>query len=80
MSITLLGLTFHLYGLIVGIAVGVSLLFIERQAKKYHVSEEFYWRSVWGVLLAGFVGARLYHVFTDWPRFGMEDCQLLGEF
>jgi len=51
---------FHLYGLIVGIAVLASIWVIERREKKLDHT------MIWFTLTGAIVGARLYHLFTDW--------------
>jgi phosphatidylglycerol---prolipoprotein diacylglyceryl transferase len=66
MSFNVLGLTFHLYGFIVGIAVSLGILQAEYLARKTQLSEKTFWRSVTCVVILGIIGARLYHVFTDW--------------
>lgn len=69
MAVTFYGLTFHLYGLIIGIAISTALLIIEAKAKKYNISESFFWKSVGVIVILGILGARLYHVFTDWELY-----------
>jgi phosphatidylglycerol---prolipoprotein diacylglyceryl transferase len=69
MAVTFYGLTFHLYGLIIGIAISVALLIIEAKAKKYHFPEKTFWKSVVVIVILGILGARFYHVFTDWTLY-----------
>lgn len=69
MNIEIFGLTFHLYGLIVGIAVSVGLLLAEYQAKKQHFPMSLFGYEVVGAVVGGLLGARLYHVFTDWELY-----------
>lgn len=82
---TLLGLTFYWYGLIVGTAIAAVLVIIDFKAaqfdkldyaeKKHLVSsrklslQEFFqhWSVV--LLIGGFIGARLWHVATDWQLY-----------
>lgn len=82
---TVLGLDFYWYGLIVGLAIALVLILVDyraalydRQAfadKKKHVksrkvSLQLFFQQ-WSVLLilAGFIGARLWHVATDWQLY-----------
>jgi len=67
--INILGLTFHLYGLIIGIAVvlafGISrILAIKRGVDEKFMEGAFYWTVSMGLL-----GARLYHVIDYWERY-----------
>lgn len=65
--ITVLGLTFHGYGLILGLSIGLGwwLVMLKAKSRGFSVSalEQLSW---WGIL-GGIVGARLYHVVTDFP-------------
>lgn len=70
MNITLGPITFHVYGLILGIAMWVALVMIERKARQKNLfplpfSESFFWQTVVVVLTSGVIGARLWHVGTD---------------
>ncbi len=63
---TIFGLSFHWYGLILGIAILVALEAMYRKAEEENISrEELGWVSFVGVV-AGILGARVYHVITDW--------------
>lgn len=59
-------LTFHWYGLIVGLAILAALTTAEKYAKKYTIPHALYSRCVAYVLIAGFSGARIWHVITDY--------------
>jgi phosphatidylglycerol---prolipoprotein diacylglyceryl transferase len=66
MSIQILGLTFYLYGFIIGIALLVGYAISRRQALKSGVlPAEWQWHAV-AALGGGVVGARAYHGLTDW--------------
>lgn len=67
----------HLYGLIVGLAAIVFWQLAEKQAKKNGVDE----RQVnlvlgWG-LLGALIGARFWHVMTDWQLYGSNPIEIL---
>lgn len=60
------GLTFHLYGLILGLSIGLGWWLVMRQARAKGFSEsELEKVGLWAVG-GGVVGARIYHVATDW--------------
>ncbi len=66
MSIEIFGLTFYLYGFIVGVAVLVGYTIGRRQAMKNGVSRRNWDTYVLAAACGGVIGARLYHGFTDW--------------
>lgn len=61
----LFGVTFHLYGVFIALAIGVSIFLTEKILKTQRISLEIEAVSIW-VIGAGLIGARLYHVATDW--------------
>src|SRR5260221_94425 len=62
---TIFGITFHYYGFIIGIAIWIAFLLIEKKTVEAGVDNKTFWRITgWG-LLGGLLGARLYHVATD---------------
>lgn len=68
-SFSILGITFHTYGLIVGIALVVGLQLIEyrfRQIKKPLFTEQQLWKTIIVVTIFGILGGRFWHVGTDW--------------
>lgn len=69
MSLTIFGLQFHLYGLLVGVGIAVGYVLAERKAKPYFSDNDRFSKVLLGVLFGGVVGARLYHVITDWPLY-----------
>lgn len=56
---------FHPYGFVVGIAVMVGILLVEKISRIKAVSEKEFWQVIWWILLGGILGARLWHVATD---------------
>lgn len=61
--------TLHGYGLIMGLAIIGAMFITERGLKLQGVNPApFQAVALWAVL-AGFVGARLYHVATSWRRY-----------
>jgi prolipoprotein diacylglyceryltransferase len=61
----LFGLTFHLYGFLIGSAVTLAVLMGEKVISKETVRSQQYWSVVLVMLVGGLCGARLYHVWTD---------------
>lgn len=53
------------YGLFLALAVGAAYLFAVKRASKYSISEIQAENIIFVVLISGFVGARLYHVFSS---------------
>lgn len=66
MEISLFGLTFNLYGLVLGIGILASLqasLWLAKERKiETRIIEGLFWWAVGG----GIIGARLYHVIDKW--------------
>ena len=59
-------LPFHPYGLIIGIAVVTGITLAEKKALAHSVSQTEFWRMITWVIVGGVVGARLWHVLTDY--------------
>lgn len=63
------GITFHWYGLLVGIALVTGWQLVEYRLRNLKHAEVYFKdleRLLPFVVLSGFVGARLWHVVTDW--------------
>lgn len=69
MMLELFGIQLHLYGLLVGIGVSVGCLLAERYTKVHHRDVAEYWRVMMFVGVGGLLGARFYHVWTDWQLY-----------
>jgi phosphatidylglycerol:prolipoprotein diacylglycerol transferase len=55
------------YSLIVGIALAVGIWLANREAKRKGFEEETFFNIVLWIVLAGMIGARLFHVIDHWP-------------
>lgn len=60
---------FHLYGLILGVAIWAAILLVEKKAQQYHFSVSVFWLLVVWEFVTGIIGARLYHVGTDFALY-----------
>lgn len=68
--------TFHLYGLIVGLAVVIGWWWAEKRARQRRMNmSQFAWLGLWGVV-GGLVGARLYHVIDYWVYYQAHPAQI----
>ncbi len=64
--INILGINFHLYGLILGAAMILAYEISSRAARVKKISEEIVGRAFFWTILFGLIGARLYHVVDLW--------------
>lgn len=60
---------FHLYGLILGLAFFVAFLVVERQSNHFGFDGHWLDDILFPVVLCAVVGARLYHLVTDWQLY-----------
>lgn len=66
----------HLYGLIIGIAIVVSLNYFERNNQSIHPSKINYF--IFGFLLSMLFGARFYHVIDSWSYYSRNLGQIVN--
>jgi phosphatidylglycerol:prolipoprotein diacylglycerol transferase len=66
-AIEIFGFAVRYYGIIIMFGVALSILLASREAKRRGMDPEFLWDSVIWVLIAGIIGARLWHIFTPSP-------------
>lgn len=64
--------TFHLYGLLIGLAIVLASFLIEHQSQRHHLNLNVLWSASGWVLIGGVVGARLYHVVTDFQLYQLD--------
>lgn len=65
-SFTVLGVTFHWYGLLVGLGILLGWLVVSKKAGQIQGANKILDRSIGWLILGGLLGARAWHVFTDW--------------
>lgn len=69
-GINIFGFTLNFYGLIIGLAIYLAIFLIEKKAfsadeKKNLISQDLFQKLIFMVIFSGVVGARLWHVATD---------------
>jgi phosphatidylglycerol:prolipoprotein diacylglycerol transferase len=69
---------FHLYGLIIGVASITTLLLAEKKLHQHHFSPQLWWQVVPWLLLGALIGARLYHVLTDYQLYLSQPWQVFA--
>lgn len=65
-SFSVLGLTFHLYGFILGVAMVVAAQISEKIYSKTPTQKLMFWDAAVWIIVSGIIGARIWHVCTDW--------------
>ena len=63
------GLTFHFYGLIVGLSLLFGLTLAEKIIYRSGFRQTDFWQLAIFTLLGGLIGARVWHVMTDWQLY-----------
>ena len=66
--INILGL-FHLYGLLIGLGVMAGVLIVERMSRWFDIDPKWLEDSMLWIILGAVVGARVYHLVTDWQLY-----------
>jgi len=60
-------LTIHLYGIVIMLGVVAAAFLAQREAVRRDQNGELIWDMLIWILIAGIVGARLWHIFTPMP-------------
>ncbi len=68
MGISLFGLTFHLYGLVLGLAILVAFQASTWLVEKRRFDQKILEKLFWWVVVGGIIGARTYHVIDKWKE------------
>ena len=66
-------LDIRIYGLMIALGVIVAVWFIGWRMRQRGINSEIAVSLAWVAVPAGLIGARLYHVITDWRSFSDED-------
>lgn len=67
-----------MYGLLIATGVIVSLFYAEFLAEKKSLSKETFWKLAFWGLLAGIIGARLYHVVHLWDFYSQNPAYIFA--
>lgn len=70
-------LSFHVYGLIIGVAIVVASFLIAHTAKKYSVADKTIEQLLWVGIIGGIIGSRLWHVLTDFHLYADDVLSIL---
>lgn len=65
-SFTVIGFDFHWYGLLIGLGLLGAWFVVSRRAEQVRRGKELLEGSLPWLVLGGLIGARLWHVITDW--------------
>ncbi|PWU23049.1 prolipoprotein diacylglyceryl transferase [Candidatus Cerribacteria bacterium 'Amazon FNV 2010 28 9'] len=60
---------FHLYGLLIGLGVVVGYMIVERQSRYFEIDPQWMDRLFFFVAIPTLIGARVYHLITDWQLY-----------
>lgn len=74
----LFGLRLQIYGLILGLAVVLGYYVARKRAKRFKLSVEQVDSIILVVLVGGFIGARVYHIFSSWNYYWHDLWQVLA--
>ncbi len=65
-TLTFGSFSFYTYGLIIGLAIFTGLWLIDKKAQKEKIKEKLFYKSLAVSFLGGVIGARVWHVATDY--------------
>lgn len=63
------GLQFHLYGFLIGLSIVILYYLAQKKAQEHHLSEKIFDQMFFLALLGALLGARLWHVVTDFQYY-----------
>lgn len=69
MQLTFLGITFHVYGFILGVAAVVGIELARAAAQRAHFPDTLFNKLTLISIIGGVVGGRLWHVITDYQLY-----------
>jgi prolipoprotein diacylglyceryl transferase len=67
-----------MYGIIVSLSILISSLAAEKLAKKENKNIEVFWGAIFWTILAGAIGARLYHVVDYWHYYSEQPLNIFA--
>lgn len=76
--LNIFGVSFHLYGLLVGLGIYVGAWVSAKVAEKEKIDPELVWGSLVWVVVFGLIGARLYHVIDLWSYYSVNFGEIIA--
>jgi phosphatidylglycerol:prolipoprotein diacylglycerol transferase len=70
--------TIHFYGLIIGLAFVLCYSILQRQTKRQEISPDLLEKMFLICLVAAIIGARAYHVITNWQYYSQFPTQIIS--
>jgi phosphatidylglycerol:prolipoprotein diacylglycerol transferase len=70
-------INFYWYGLFISLGITAGLVVGLKLAKRYQIASDLIWELLFWLLPAGFVGARLYHILTNWQYYLAQPLEIL---
>jgi len=67
--VNILGLSFHLYGLLIGLGVWLAFEMSLRVARRWKIKVKILDQALWWAVIPGVIGARIYHVIDLWDEY-----------
>lgn len=64
------------YSFFIAVSFLIGLTFAHRDVRKYRLNEDYFDKIIFWSAIAGFVGARLYHVFSSWDYYKLHPAEI----
>ena len=74
---SLFGVTLHWYGVFIAVAIGVVYVLAEKRTQRVGILPDAFSQIATRVLILGCIGARLWHVATDWSLYASDPLSAL---
>lgn len=66
------------YGVFIALGIGIAVWLTAREAKRRGISPELIYDGVLWIVVAGIVGARLFHVIDNWSLYAADPAAIFG--
>jgi prolipoprotein diacylglyceryltransferase len=67
-----------MYGLLIALGILVAVLTAEQLAKKDGLGEKTLWNGAFWAVLAGIIGARIYHIIDYWNYYSLDPNKIIS--